>query len=153
MSTLKQRWSKVVQCWKTVLSTLCDVGSTLFQRRTTPLYQSCTMLKIQRQVLFHFQRRIRVISTLIYNVQTRFIIVENLTGIEPPLLSCIPASCYKFHALLVHLQPIFTTLTVAGAFGIKPNICKGILFANIVNLLRPLAIFTGKLHPGFSRRF
>ena len=132
---------------------LFDVVLTLFQRRTTPLYQGCTMLKIRRQILFHFQRRIRVISTLIHKVQTKFIIVENLTGIEPPLLSCTPASCYKFHALLVHLQTIFTTLTVAGAFGIKPNICKGVIFANIVNLLRPLAIFAGKLHREFSTGF
>ena len=71
----KQRWSKVVQLWKTVLLRLFDVVLTLFHCRTTPLYQGCTMLKVRRQILFHFQRRIRVISTLIHKVQARFIIV------------------------------------------------------------------------------
>ena len=71
-----------------------------------------------------------------------------MTGIEPPLLSYTSACCYKLHALLVRLQPIFTTPTVAGAFGIQPNTYSGVLFANIANLLRPLAILAGELHRG-----
>ena len=39
------------------------VASTLFQRRTPTLYQLCATLKIWRRLLFHFQRRINVIST------------------------------------------------------------------------------------------
>ena len=49
------------------------VASTLFQRRTPTLYQRCAMLKIRRRLLFHFQRRINVISTLIHNVETTLI--------------------------------------------------------------------------------
>ena len=52
MATWKQ-WDKVV--------------STLFQRRTPPLYQRCVTLKIRPRILFHFQCRINVISTFINN--------------------------------------------------------------------------------------
>ena len=44
--------------------------STLFRRRALTLYQRCATLKIRRRILFHFQRRINVISTLIHNVET-----------------------------------------------------------------------------------
>ena len=60
---LKQRCINVVP-------TLCNVVSTLFQRRALTLYQRCATLKIRRRILFHFQRRINVISTLIHNVET-----------------------------------------------------------------------------------
>ena len=51
----------------TRLKQLCiNVVSTLFQRRALTLYQRCATLKIRRQILFHFQRRINVISTLIH---------------------------------------------------------------------------------------
>ena len=50
-----------------------NVVSTLFQRRTLTLYQRCATLKIRRRILFHFQRRINVISTLIHNVETTLI--------------------------------------------------------------------------------
>ena len=40
----------------------------MFQRRTPTLYQRCATLKIRRRILFHFQCRINVISTLIHNV-------------------------------------------------------------------------------------
>ena len=56
-----------------VASTLCNVGSTLFQRRALTLYQRCATLKIRRQILFHFQRRINAISTLIHNLETTLI--------------------------------------------------------------------------------
>ena len=46
---------------------------TLLQREALTLYQHCAMLKIQRPVLFHFRRRINVISTLIHNVETKLI--------------------------------------------------------------------------------
>ena len=58
---LKQRCIKVVP-------TLCNVVSTLFQRRALTLYQRCATLKIRHRILFHFQRWISVISTLIHNV-------------------------------------------------------------------------------------
>ena len=47
--------------------------STLFQRRTRTLYQRCATLKIRRRILFHFQFRIKVNSTLIHNVETTLI--------------------------------------------------------------------------------
>ena len=65
-TTLKQR------CINVVL-TLCNVVSTLFQRRALTLYQRCATLKNRRRILFHFQRRINVISTLIHNVATTLI--------------------------------------------------------------------------------
>ena len=51
-----------------VETTLCNVDSTFFQRRVPMLYQRCTTLKIWHRILFDFQRRINVISTLIHNV-------------------------------------------------------------------------------------
>ena len=54
----------------TRLEQLCiKVVSTLFQRRAQTLYQRCVTLKIRRRILFHFQRRINIISTLIHNVE------------------------------------------------------------------------------------
>ena len=50
-----------------------NVVSTLFQRRALTLYQRCTTLKIRRRILFHFQCRIKVISTLIHNAETTLI--------------------------------------------------------------------------------
>ena len=50
-----------------------NVAPTLFQRRALTLYQRCATLKIRRRILFHFQRRINVISTLIYNIETTLI--------------------------------------------------------------------------------
>ena len=67
------------QCWYNVVSMLCNVTSTLFQRFAT-LFRRCfnvgarhfATLK-KRLILFHFQRRINVISTLIQNVETMLI--------------------------------------------------------------------------------
>ena len=56
-----------------VVSTLYQRFATLFQRRAPTLYQRCAILKIRRRILFHFQRRINVISTLIHNVETTLI--------------------------------------------------------------------------------
>ena len=57
------------QRWYNVVSTLYKVFLTLFQHRVLTLYQRCTTLKIRRRNLFHFQRRINVISMLIHNVE------------------------------------------------------------------------------------
>ena len=70
---LKQRCINVVPTLCNVVSTLCNVVSTLFQRRALTLYQRCATLKIRLRILFHFQRRINVISTLIQNVETTLI--------------------------------------------------------------------------------
>ena len=70
---LKQRCINVVPTLCKVVSTLCNVVSTLFRRRALTLYQRCATLKIRRRILFHFQRRINVISTLIHNVETMLI--------------------------------------------------------------------------------
>ena len=69
---LKQRIN-VVPTLSNVVSTLCNIVLTLFQRRALTLYQRCATLKIRRRILFHFQRRINVISTLIHNVETTLI--------------------------------------------------------------------------------
>ena len=45
----------------------------LFKRRALTFYQRYATLKIRRRILFHFQRRINVISTLIHNVETTLI--------------------------------------------------------------------------------
>ena len=50
-----------------------NVVSTLFQRRSPTLSQRCAMLLIGCRILFHFQRQINVISTLIHNVETTLI--------------------------------------------------------------------------------
>ena len=65
---LKQRCINVVPTLCNIVSTLCNVVSTLFERRALMLYQCCATLKIRRRILFHFQSRINVISTLIHNV-------------------------------------------------------------------------------------
>ena len=56
-----------------VIPTLSNVDLTLFQRRALTLYQHCATLKIRRRILFHFQRRINVISTLIQKVKITLI--------------------------------------------------------------------------------
>ena len=58
------------QRWRNVVTTLYKVVSTLFQRQALKLYQRCTMVKILRWIMFHFQHRINVISTFIHNVET-----------------------------------------------------------------------------------
>ena len=63
------------------MTTLCNVVSTLFQRRALTLYQRCATLKIGRRILFHFQRRISVISTLITTLKQRWSDVEILARI------------------------------------------------------------------------
>ena len=56
-----------------VIPTLSNVDSTLFQRQALTLYQRCATLKIRLRILFHFQRRINVISTLIQKVKITLI--------------------------------------------------------------------------------
>ena len=65
-TTLYQRCTNIVL-------TLYNVVSTLFQRQELTLYQRFATLKIRRRILFHFQRRINAISTLIRNVETTLI--------------------------------------------------------------------------------
>ena len=67
------------QGWYNVISTLCNIVSTLFQRRTLTLYQRWAILKIQRRILFHFKRQINVVSTLIHNVE-RTLIRRRIVG-------------------------------------------------------------------------
>ena len=63
---LKQRCINVVP-------TLCHVVLTLFRRCFNVGHWRCKTLKIRCQILFHFQRRIKVISTMIHNVETTLI--------------------------------------------------------------------------------
>ena len=72
-TTSKQPCTTLIQLCVTVTQgclTLCNVISTLFQCRALTLYQPWATLKILLRVLFHFQRQINVISTLIHNVET-----------------------------------------------------------------------------------
>ena len=48
-----------MQRWKTITLRYSNFDSTFFQRQTLSFYQRCTKLKIRRQILFHFQRRIK----------------------------------------------------------------------------------------------
>ena len=84
-ATLKQRCVNVVPTLCNVVPTLCNVVSslcnvvwTLFQRRAMTLYQRWTTLKIWRRILFQFQRRFNVISTLIHNAETQLIRLWNV---------------------------------------------------------------------------
>ena len=52
----------------TVLKRRCNFVSALFQCQVPTSYQRCTTLKIRRQILFNFQRRINVISSFIHKV-------------------------------------------------------------------------------------
>ena len=45
------------------------------------LYHRCAVLKMRHPILFHFQRRIKVILTLIHNVETTLIGRGMLAGI------------------------------------------------------------------------
>ena len=79
---LKQRCIYVVPTLYNVVSTLCNVVSTLFQGWTLTLYQRCATLKIRCRILFHFQRRINVISTLFHNVETTLIWRWNVVWVD-----------------------------------------------------------------------
>ena len=68
------RFNKGLTNVDTRLKQLCiNVVSTLFQSWALTLYQRCATLKIRRRILFHFQRQINVISTLIHNIETKMI--------------------------------------------------------------------------------
>ena len=71
IKTSKQRWNDIVQRWKMVALTLCNVDLMFFQSWTPILYQCCATLKIRFRILFHFQRWINVIWTVVYNVETK----------------------------------------------------------------------------------
>ena len=73
ISTLKQSWNDIVQRWKTVASTMYNLDLTLFKSWTQTLYQCYATLKLQLRILFHFQRRINIISSVIRNVETTLI--------------------------------------------------------------------------------
>ena len=74
--------ARLKQCCINVVPTLFLICVTLFQRRPLTLYQRCATLKIRRRILFHFQRRIKVISTLIHNVETTLIRRWMLAGLS-----------------------------------------------------------------------
>ena len=98
-----------------VVSTLCNVNSTLFQPRTLTLYQHCATLKIQRQILFHFQRRINVISTLILNVETTLIRPWNVGWVLEYCswwsLSFCKVSTLPFRVLISYFTSYFSFLS------------------------------------------
>ena len=57
---------------------LCNVVPTLFQRQALTLHQRCATFKMRQWLLFHFQRGINVISTLIQNNETTLIRRRNV---------------------------------------------------------------------------
>ena len=69
ISTLRQRWNDIVQRSKTVALMLCNVVSTLDPENVSMLWH----VEIRFRILFHFQHRINVIWTVIYNVETTLI--------------------------------------------------------------------------------
>ena len=68
--------------------------------------------------------------------------------IESQLLPCAPACGYKFHAFTVYLNPIFTVTFQLNAHLESSQTSAVELFAEIVDVFRPLAIFTEELHHG-----
>ena len=50
------------------------------------------------------------------------------------------------HALTVYLHSTFTVPPIGDTIGIQWNICTTSFFVEIVNMLRPLAIFVEELH-------
>ena len=81
---------------------LCNVVSTLFQRRGLTLYQRCATLKIRRRILFHFQRRINIISTFIHNVETTLTDFEMSAGLFPIDFICkYLITCFWFVCFIV----------------------------------------------------
>ena len=86
---LKQHCINVVPTLRNVVLTLCNVVSTLFQCRALKLYQGRATLKIRRWILFYFQRRINVISTLIHNAETTLIRCWNVRSGSPEKNTCI----------------------------------------------------------------
>ena len=112
LGRLKQSCINVVPTLCNVVSALCNVISTLFQRRALTFYQRCATLKIRRRILFHFQRRISVISTLIH--KQRWSNVEMLAGLlfQNKYTLCVTSSIegwdqrlqlIKFHVILENL--------------------------------------------------
>ena len=68
-----KQYINIVPMLCSVVLTLCNIASTLFPNQAWTLYQCCATLEIRRWILFHFQHRINVISTLIWH--------WNLTGL------------------------------------------------------------------------
>ena len=76
--------------------------ATLFQRRGLTLYQRCATLKIRRRILFHFQRRINIISTFIHNVETTLTDFEMSAGLFPIGFICkYLITCFWFACFMV----------------------------------------------------
>ena len=120
ISVLKQPWNDIVQPWKTVALTLCNVDLTFFQRWVSTLYQCCTTLKIRFRILFHFQRRINVIWTVIYNVETTLIQRWNVGRVlsmkKLILRNILPATLLLKWNLLVFFKDYAKTFTAKPVF-------------------------------------
>ena len=73
--------------------------------------------------------------------------------IQFQLLPCAPAWDYKFHALAVYLHPTFVA-SFQSELHIESSRTSVVeLFAEIVDVLRPLAIFGEELHRGYLTGF
>ena len=94
-----------------------NVVSALFQRQALTLYRRCATLKIRRRILFHFQRQINVISTLIHNVETTLIRRSNVGWARTwPLLRLwvVLSENLKISVIMIGDIPILTlTISVA----------------------------------------
>ena len=90
-------------------------------------------------------------SDISISPKVRFLIVCSSLNYFPVRQTAVTNSIH-FQSTCTPLLPPppsrspFTAPTIGGTFGIQLNICNGAFFSNIVNLLRPLPIFKGKLH-------
>ena len=106
-----------------IASTLCKVHLTLFQCWTPTLYQCCATLKIRLTILFHFQRRINIISMAIPNVETTLIRHWNIGSVVSMkkliLGNTLPGTWLTYWNLYVFFKDYaktFTTPALANFF-------------------------------------
>ena len=74
-------------------------------------------------------------------------------SMEFQLLPCAPACGYKFHTLAVYLHQRFTAPFQSEAYLESSQRSAVELFAEIVDVFRPLAVFGEELHRGCLTRF
>ena len=124
---LRPRWNNAeimsYQRWNNIETTLCNGWDDVVQRwfsiasmLTSTLYQCSATLNIRFQILFHFQRRINVIWTVIYNVETTLIWrwnVGRVVSMEKLILRTIlPATLLTKWNLQLFFKDYAKTLTI-----------------------------------------
>ena len=116
---LKQRCINVLPTLYNIVSTLWNFVLKLFQRRALTFYQLCTTFKTRCRILFHFQRRINVISTLIHTVETTLIRRWNggwdtsIFLIDALVLFLMAFFVYPFNSVHIVLYAAYVLLIVS----------------------------------------